>query len=117
MSLLHQMTCKQRVGAALNRSDAEKMLLEIPGWTLNEAANEITRSYRFNNYYETIAFVNALAWVVHREDHHPDLEVGYSRCTVKFRTNTVHGLSDNDFICAAKIDVLVTAGSVHGAVS
>ncbi|HEY9150705.1 MAG TPA: 4a-hydroxytetrahydrobiopterin dehydratase, partial [Gammaproteobacteria bacterium] len=60
----------------------------------------------FKNYYQTIAFVNALAWIANQEDHHPDLEVSYNRCTVHFSTHSIGGLSLNDFICAARLDAL-----------
>jgi len=60
------------------------------------------------DYYQTIAFVNALAWVAHAEDHHPDIEAGYNRCLVRYSTHAIGGLSDNDFICAARIDALLT---------
>ena len=106
MTTLLALSCKPRTGAALDRTEAEKLLREIPGWTLNDAASEITRTWKFGNYYETLAFVNALAWVAHREDHHPDLEVGYNRCRVRFSTHSVNGLSENDFICAAKLNAL-----------
>jgi 4a-hydroxytetrahydrobiopterin dehydratase len=106
MTTLLALSCKPRTGAALDRTESEKLLREIPGWTLNDAASEITRTWKFGNYYETLAFVNALAWVAHREDHHPDLEVGYNRCRVRFSTHSVHGLSENDFICAAKLNAL-----------
>lgn len=76
-------------------------------WSVDADGKSITRSCRFGNYYETIAFVNALAWVVHREDHHPDLEVGYNRCVIHFCTHSIGGLSDNDFICAVRIDALL----------
>ena len=66
----------------------------------------ITRSFRFADYRATIAFVNALAWVVHAEDHHPELVVGYDRCEVRFVTHSVGGVTGNDFICAAKADAL-----------
>ena len=106
MTTLLAMSCKPRSGAALSRAEAEKLLREIPGWAISDDAKEISRVYKFGNYYETLAFVNAQAWVVHREDHHPDLEVGYNRCRVRFSTHSVHGLSENDFICAAKINAL-----------
>lgn len=106
MSTLLTMSCKPRTGSALSRAETDRLLREIPGWQLIDAANEITRTWKFGNYYQTMAFVNALAWVVHREDHHPDLEVGYNRCHVRFSTHSVHGLSENDFICAAKINAL-----------
>jgi 4a-hydroxytetrahydrobiopterin dehydratase len=64
----------------------------------------IERQYHFKNYYETMAFVNALAWMIHAEDHHPELKVTYNKCMVKFNTHSVNGISINDFICAAKAD-------------
>lgn len=107
MSTLRQQHCRPREGEpALGRAEAERLLGAIPGWSLSENAGEIERTFRFKNYYETIAFVNALAWIVHREDHHPDLEVGYNRCRVRFSTHSVKGLSENDFICAARINTL-----------
>ena len=109
MPTLLAMSCKPRSGAALSRAAAEKLLSEIPGWSLSDTASDITRTWKFKNYYETLAFVNALAWVAHREDHHPDLEVGYNRCKIRFSTHTVTGLSENDFICAAKINALNAA--------
>jgi len=75
-------------------------------WSVDDSGLAIQCSFRFRNYYQTIAFVNALAWVAHREDHHPDLEVGYNRCVVHYSTHSVGGLSENDFICASKIDAL-----------
>ena len=80
------------------------MLKEIPGW--EQKGGEIARTFPFKNYYETVAFVNAAAWVSHREDHHPDLEVGYNKCRVRYSTHSVGGLSENDFICAAKLEQL-----------
>lgn len=105
-SLLEQSCAPREGGTALPRAAATALLAEIPGWTLNDTAGEISREFRFRNYHETIAFVNALAWIAHREDHHPDLEVGYNRCRVRFSTHSVKGLSENDFICAAKINAL-----------
>ena len=66
----------------------------------------IGKTFALKNYYETMALVNAVAWIAHREDHHPTMEVGYNRLVVTFRTHSVSGLSRNDFICAAKIDTL-----------
>lgn len=78
-------------------------------WSLNDNGAGISRTFRFKNYYQTIAFVNALAWVAHTQDHHPDLEVAYNRCRVQYSTHSVGGLSENDFICAAHIDRLISA--------
>jgi 4a-hydroxytetrahydrobiopterin dehydratase len=79
-----------------------------PRSTAGSAAGTIiSKTYKFKNYYETMAFVNATAWISHREDHHPDLAVGWGQCTVSYTTHAIGGLSENDFICAAKIDALL----------
>ncbi len=113
MSDLSTRSCKPCEGgiAALERRQAQTLLPQIPGWSLNESATEIEREFRFKNYHETMAFVNALAWISHREDHHPDLEVGYDRCKVRYSTHAIDGLSDNDFICAAKANALTEKNS------
>ena len=101
--------CKPCEGgtAPLTETEAKALLKQTPEWSLNEAGTEIHRAYEFKNYYQTMAFVNALAWIAHREDHHPAIEVGYKRCHVRYSTHSIGGLSENDFICAAKIDALV----------
>ncbi|MDH3713663.1 MAG: 4a-hydroxytetrahydrobiopterin dehydratase [Gammaproteobacteria bacterium] len=87
---------------------AKNLMTQLDGdWSLNDSASEISRTCKFKNYYQTMAFVNALAWIAHAEDHHPDLEVGYNRCHVRYSTHAIGGLSQNDFICAAKIDALL----------
>lgn len=91
--------------------EAAAMLQKVTGWALNDDSTAISREFRFKNYYQTIAFVNALAWVAHSEDHHPDLEVHYNRCNVHFSTHSIGGLSENDFICAAKLDMLISGDS------
>ena len=83
----------------------DEHLARASGWALRDGA--IEKAFRFADYYETMAFVNALAWIAHAEDHHPDLAVSYSRCTVRFNTHSVGGISINDFICAAKVDALL----------
>jgi len=80
------------------------VLRELPGWEL--AGKEIGKTFKFANYHETMAFVNATAWISHREDHHPELRVGYNECRVAYHTHAIKGLSENDFICAAKLDAL-----------
>lgn len=79
-------------------------LTAVPGW--RHDGGFLVREFRFADYYETLAFVNALAFIIHAEDHHPDLVVGYNRCEVRFNTHSVGGISENDFICAAKADAL-----------
>jgi 4a-hydroxytetrahydrobiopterin dehydratase len=91
--------------APMSTDEINARLAQVPGWHLHDGALE--KSYSFPDYHHTMAFVNALAWIAHREDHHPDLAVGYSRCTVRFNTHSVGGISINDFICAAKVDALL----------
>lgn len=88
----------------LTRLEIERLLKPLDGWEYSN--EELVRTYQFKNYYETIAFVNAVAWVSHRENHHPDLEVAYRQCRVRYSTHAIGGLSESDFICAAKIDAL-----------
>jgi 4a-hydroxytetrahydrobiopterin dehydratase len=77
-----------------------------PGWTVIEEGRALKREFAFRDFYRTMSFVNALAHITNIEDHHPDLEVGYNYCRVRFSTHAIGGLSENDFICAAKIDQL-----------
>lgn len=76
------------------------------GWQLDVDGKAIRHEYAFKNFYRTMSFVNAVAHIANSEDHHPDLEVGYNYCRIKFTTHAIGGLSENDFICAAKIDAL-----------
>jgi 4a-hydroxytetrahydrobiopterin dehydratase len=98
--------CAPCEGGVLPYTDtqAREMLGSLKGWTLE--GTTLVKLYPFINYYQTMAFVNALAWISHREDHHPDLMVGYNQCRVTYTTHAVDGLSENDFICAAKCDAL-----------
>jgi len=92
----------------LSATRVQALLQELhTDWASDAAGGNISRTFRFKNYYQTMAFVNALAWIAHAEDHHPDIEVGYNRCVVRFSTHSVGGLSENDFICAARIDALL----------
>jgi 4a-hydroxytetrahydrobiopterin dehydratase len=98
--------CKPCEGGVspLTPAEAADLLGQLKGWQLNNSV--ISKNYEFKNYYQTMAFVNAVAWLSHREDHHPDLLVGYNHCRVDYSTHAVNGLSENDFICAAKVDAL-----------
>lgn len=110
------MTCQPTVGA-LDTNQVPALLQVVDGWCLEVPGagdiaghDRIMRAFGFKDYYATLAFVNAIAYVVHAEDHHPELTVTYDRCIVRFDTHSVNsgsgGLSINDFICAAKIDVI-----------
>ena len=98
--------CKPCEGGVpkLTESEIGTLLGQLHDWSYREGALE--KAFAFRNYHETMAFVNATAWISHREDHHPDLTVGYNRCEVRYWTHAIGGLSENDFICAAKIDAL-----------
>jgi 4a-hydroxytetrahydrobiopterin dehydratase len=106
MNDLARKKCKPCEGgvAPLTPEQVRPMLKGLDGWVLDGKA--IAKTFHFKNYYETMAFVNASAWVSHREDHHPDLLVGYNQCRVSYWTHAIGGLSENDFICAAKLDAL-----------
>ena len=82
-----------------------RQLARAPGWALADGA--IQKHYDFADFHRTMAFVNAVAWVAHAEDHHPELLVSYGGCRVRFNTHSVGGISTNDFICAAKVDALL----------
>lgn len=98
--------CKPCEGGVppLSQDEVTELLKQLDGWIQYD--HLIGKTYEFKDYYQTMAFVNAVAWVSHREDHHPDMSVGYNRCRVEYTTHAISGLSENDFICAAKIDAL-----------
>jgi 4a-hydroxytetrahydrobiopterin dehydratase len=87
-------------------AEAHQSLQELNQWELT-GAKKIHKIFKFKNYYHTMAFVNAVAWVSHQENHHPDMQVSYNQCVVEYSTHAIDGLSKNDFICAAKIDMIL----------
>jgi 4a-hydroxytetrahydrobiopterin dehydratase len=92
----------------IGREEAERLLANVhEHWSLNDDATEIRREFKFKGFHKTMGFVNAVAWIANAENHHPDLEVGWGRCLVRYTTHAIEGLSENDFICAAKIDALL----------
>lgn len=96
--------CKPCEGGVppLDAAQIEENMKSLPDWQCGN--NVISRTYTFPDYYRTMAFVNMIAWIAHSEDHHPDLSVSYNRCKVEYSTHAIGGLSENDFICAAKVD-------------
>jgi 4a-hydroxytetrahydrobiopterin dehydratase len=91
----------------LTAERAVALLAELgEGWRISDDGKSLRRAFGFKDFYGTMAFLNAVAWIANREDHHPDIEAGYSYCRLAFSTHTVGGLSENDFVCAAKIDAL-----------
>ena len=91
----------------LGLEQATILLPQIKGWSISDDGLMIYRDFKFDDFLATMAFVNAMAWIANQENHHPDFETGYRHCLVRFTTHAIKGLSDNDFICAAKTDQLV----------
>ncbi|GAB3543813.1 4a-hydroxytetrahydrobiopterin dehydratase [Noviherbaspirillum agri] len=103
----------QHLETGLTDAEIKEHLAAVDNWALE--GGKIVKTFQFKNYYETLAFVNAIAWIIHADDHHPELVVTYNRCVVKFDTHSVNGgrggISENDFICAAKIDAVYRQGA------
>ena len=101
--------CKPCEGgvAPMSREEAESTMGQIPRWVLSDDARTISQRFEFKGFYKTIAFINAMAWIANSENHHPDFSAGYNFCEVNFTTHAIDGLSENDFICAAKINDLL----------
>ena len=110
MSDLAEKTCQACEGGVspLEAAEAASLQKQVPQWQLDEAHKVITRTFSFKGYYKTIAFVNAIAWIAQQQGHHPDLEVSFGKVVVHFSTHAVSGLTENDFICAAKVDNLIS---------
>lgn len=109
MSALSDKRCRPCEGgvAPYTREQAEQLMKQISKeWVLSKEGPYLRREFKFRDFHRTMSFVNALAHVANIEDHHPDLEVGYNYCRVQYSTHAIRGLSENDFICAAKIDAI-----------
>ena len=94
---------------ALSPTEVVTRMGDVPGWQLSGTGDEVAieKTFRFANYHETMAFVNAVAFIAHRRDHHPDLSVQYGRCVVRWNTHDAKGLTARDFECAAAVDALL----------
>ena len=90
----------------LDQAEAGKLLSQLDGWSLSDDGKTIFKDFQFKGFYKTMAFVNAMAWIANQEGHHPDFETGFNHCLVNFTSHAIDGLSENDFICAAKVDGL-----------
>ena len=108
-SMLQAKDWSKQARRALNPTQVVTKLAAAPGWALaGDGENvAIEKTFTFANYYETMSFVNAVAFIANTQDHHPDLSVHYSRCVVRFNTHDLKGLSDTDFECAALVDALL----------
>ena len=89
----------------LENREIKQLLASIPDWHVLDGV--LTREFEFLNFHQTMAFVNAVAWLANLENHHPDMEVSYSRVKIRYVTHAINGLSPNDFICAAKINAML----------
>ena len=109
MSDLKEKRCRPCDGTeqALAGQRAEKLLTQVSGWAMSEDEKSISRRFQFKGFYRTMSFINAMAWVANREGHHPDFSAGYNYCDVTFTTHDIGGLSENDFISAAKLNALL----------
>ena len=103
--------CKPCEGGVcpLDGNASATYLREVPGWSLSADGKSIARKFKFKGFLETMSFVNALAWLSEREGHHPDFCAGYGYCEVRYTTHAIDGLSENDFICALKVNQLLEA--------
>jgi 4a-hydroxytetrahydrobiopterin dehydratase len=92
---------------ALGKDEAEGLLVQTPGWDMDPSRKAVAKTFSFDSYWAGLGFVNAVAWIAQSEKHHPDVELLYKKVKVRFSTHAVDGLSENDFICAAKVNALV----------
>ena len=109
MSTLADRKCKPCEGgvAPLTPAESQEYLAQVASaWAVSADNKGLQREFTFKDFYRTMSFVNALAHVANIEDHHPDLQVGYNHCRVSFTTHAIRGLSENDFVCAAKLDLI-----------
>ena len=107
LSEKHCVPCEGGI-SPLTREESERYLDNwAKGWELSSDAKEIRRDFKFKGFQGTMFFVNAVAWVAQQEGHHPDLEVGFNHCLVRYTTHAIGGLSENDFICATKVNKLI----------
>lgn len=111
MNYLKNKHCQPCEGGVcpLDEGDSRHYLGHLPGWHLAEDKASITRSLRFKDFLATISFINAMAYMSEQQGHHPDFSAGYNYCNVSYTTHAIGGLSENDFICAAKINDLLEA--------
>jgi len=95
----------------LSMAAINEMLYELDGWMPNDEGSRIQRSFHFKDFYQTMAFINAVAWVAQQQDHHPDMQVSYNHCQIHYTTHSIGGVTENDLICAAKINSLLDSNA------
>ena len=108
-STLEERSCRPCEGGIdpLGPDRVARLLPQVPGWSLDPGGTTLTRRFEFDGFLRVVAFLNALAWLANRQGHHPDFTVSAYHCTVSFTTHAIGGLSENDFICAARANRIV----------
>jgi 4a-hydroxytetrahydrobiopterin dehydratase len=91
----------------LSQAQVERYLEQAPGWNSSEDGKSIVRKFEFKGFFRTITFINAMAWIANQQGHHPDFSAGYNYCEVLFTTHAIDGLTENDFICASRVNALL----------
>jgi 4a-hydroxytetrahydrobiopterin dehydratase len=109
LSELHEKTCKPCEGGVnpLSHQRISQYLEHVPGWQASADGKSINKKFEFKGFFRTMSFINALAWIANQQGHHPDFSAGYSYCDVLFTTHAVNGLTENDFICASRVNALL----------
>lgn len=102
--MLAALNAREVPDTRLTDVECRHWLEQLPGWSIEDG--HLCRTLRLPDFHHTMALVNAVAWIAHRADHHPDMEIGYSRCTLRWRTHSSDGLTLKDMICAAQVDAL-----------
>ncbi|HXE77094.1 MAG TPA: 4a-hydroxytetrahydrobiopterin dehydratase [Rhodanobacter sp.] len=105
--LAHEHCAPQKGRAPLDDTQIGKLLEQVSGWRYDDTAQTLSKDFRFKDFHHTLGFINAVGFIANQQDHHPDLEAGYGHCMLHWSTHDVHGLSRNDFICAARVDALM----------
>lgn len=107
---LHQQGCAHQSGPPLPEAEQALLLTQLQGWRVDHSVpgGALYKTFTLDNFHRTMAFANAVAWMAHQQDHHPDMALSYRHCTLRWSTHSVGGLSLNDFICAARVDNLFT---------
>jgi 4a-hydroxytetrahydrobiopterin dehydratase len=105
MTALALQHCRPLTGAPLTAAEQAPLLAQVPDWV--EVDGALQRAFGFDDFASTMAFVNAVAWLAQREDHHPDMQLSWGRCVLRWHTHSVGGLSINDYICAARVDAML----------
>lgn len=106
---LHTRACTHQAGPALAAPQWAALLPQVKGWAVDvppQGLPALCKTFTFPDFHHTMAFVNAVAWIAHGQDHHPDMAVSYNRCELRWNTHSAGGLTLNDFICAARVEAL-----------